>query len=306
MKKILITGSNGLLGQTLLNLLLKNKEDYKVIGFSRGENRSGREDFTYVSIDIADEKRLYTALEKIQPDAIVHTAAMTNVDACEDDKKACDILNIEVVRFLADYCSASKTHLIHISTDFIFDGKKGYYKEIDAPNPLSYYGLSKLKSEEILTQSSINYTILRTILVYGFVYKMTRNNIVLWVRKMLSENKEITIVNDQFRMPTYAEELALACKLAIDKKATGIFNISSNTLLSIYEIAQQIADVFGLDTSLIKPISTATLNQKAKRPAKTGFDLEKIKTELGLYPKSFKEDLLRFKERFKENGSSLY
>ena len=300
MKKILITGSNGLLGQTLVNLLLKEKENYQVVGFSRGENRSGRDDFLYISIDITDGNQLKKELQKIQPDVIIHTAAMTNVDVCEDDKKGCDILNIDVVKNITDIVTELDCHFIHISTDFIFDGENGFYKETDVPNPLSYYGMSKLKSEKIIVNSNINYTIFRTILVYGFVYKMSRNNIVLWVKKMLSEGKEITIVNDQFRMPTYAEDLALACKMAIDKKVTGIFNISSNTLLSIYEIAQQIAEIFGLDKKLIQPISTVTLGQKAKRPPKTGFNLEKTKTILGFYPKSFKEDLLRFKEKLKQ------
>jgi len=125
---------------------------------------------------------------------------------------------------------------------------------------------------------------------------MSRNNIVLWVRKMLSEKKEITIVDDQFRMPTYVKDLALACKVSIDKSAKGVFNISSNTLLSIYEIAQQIAEAFNLDNTLIKPISTATLNQRASRPSITGFNLEKTQKELGLKLSSFKEDLYRFKE----------
>ena len=126
---------------------------------------------------------------------------------------------------------------------------------------------------------------------------MSRNNIVLWVKSSLEAKKEITIVDDQFRMPTYVNDLAMACKLAMDKKTTGVFNISSNELLSIYEIAQQVAEVFGLDKSLIKPISTATLNQTAKRPPKTGFDLTKTNKELGFYPKTFREDLQRFKEK---------
>jgi dTDP-4-dehydrorhamnose reductase len=222
---------------------------------------------------------------------------MTQVDDCETNKLACDLLNTEVVQWLVETSKELNTHIIHISTDFIFDGKKGYYLETDTPNPLSYYGLSKLKSEQILRMSKVDYTILRTILVYGKVFDMSRNNIVLWVRKMLSERKEITIVNDQYRMPTYVEDLAMACKIAIDKKAIGIFNISSNQLLSIYEIAQQIAEVFNLDTTLIKPISSAMLNQTASRPAKTGFDLIKTNQELEFYPKSFKEDLLRFKKK---------
>jgi dTDP-4-dehydrorhamnose reductase len=296
MKKIAITGSNGLLGQTLTNLLLKESEVYEVVGLSRGDNRSGRDDFDYRSVDITQEAALRKELLEIQPDFIVNTAAMTNVDACEDYKEECDLLNVEAVRYLADISKEINAHLIHISTDFIFNGTQGYYKETDTPDPLSYYGLSKLKSEEVLNKSSIDFTILRTILVYGKVNNLGRNNIVLWVREMLQNNKEVNIIVDQFRMPTYVEELAMACKISIDKKAKGIFNISSNELLSIFEIAQQIAEVFGLNKDLIKPISTATLNQKAARPPKTGFDLTKTNQELGFYPKSFREDLQRFKE----------
>ena len=296
MIKIIITGSNCLLGQSLLALLLKEKQHYKVYGFSRGENRSGRQDFNYVSIDITKENILREKVKEIEPNFIINTAAMTQVDDCEIHKEACNLLNIEVVKWLADISKEINAHLIHLSTDFIFDGKKGNYKETDIPNPLSYYGLSKLKSEEVLVNSDINYTILRTILVYGKVFDMSRSNIVLWVREMLGNGREITIVDDQFRTPTYVDDLALACKISIDKKAVGIFNISSNELLSIFEITQQIADAFGLNKSLIIPISTSTLNQTAVRPAKTGFDLSKTNKILDFYPKSFKEDLQRFKD----------
>ncbi|EAQ42025.1 SDR family oxidoreductase [Polaribacter sp. MED152] len=296
MIKIVITGSNGLLGQSLLNLLLKENDKYDVYGFSRGVNRSGRNDFQYISIDITNKSQLTEELLKIKPDYIINTAAMTQVDACENDKAKCDILNVEVVGWLAVICQELSAHLIHISTDFIFDGKKGWYKEIDEPNPLSYYGLSKLKSEQVLEKSNINYTILRTILVYGKVFDMSRSNIVLWVKESLENKREITIVDDQYRTPTYVEDLALACKISMDKNATGIFNISSSELLSIFDIAKQIAAVFNLDDSYIKSISTATLNQTANRPIKTGFDLSKTNKELNFYPKTFKDDLQRFKE----------
>ena len=296
MIKVVIIGSNGLLGQSLLDLLLKEKNKYNVFGFSRGGNRSGRDDFSYVSIDITNKENLKEALFKIQPNFIINTAAMTQVDDCETNKEACDLLNVTVVKWLAEISKELNAHLIHLSTDFIFDGIKGNYTETDTPNPLSYYGVSKLKSEQILIDSKVNYTILRTILVFGKVYDMSRNNIVLWVKSMLETGKEITIVDDQYRAPTYVKDLAFACKISMDKKAIGIFNISSNEVLSVYKIAQQIADVFHLDRSLIKPISTSTLNQTAPRPAKTGFDLSKTNKVLMFYPKSFKEDLTRFKE----------
>lgn len=295
-KKVVITGSNGLLGQSLLNLLLKEKDIYDVYGFSRGINRSGRDDFNYYSIDLTKKEFLRELVEKVNPDFIVNTAAMTQVDECEKQKETCDELNINVVKYLKEFCLNLNIHLIHLSTDFIFDGKKGNYKETDKPNPLSYYGLSKLKAEEVLIKSEVNYTILRTILVYGKVFDMSRSNIVLWVKSMLEKGEEITIVDDQFRMPTYVEDLASACKLVIDKKIKGIFHISSKQLLSVFKIAQQIAEVFNLDKSLIKPVTSKTLNQIAKRPPKTGFDLTKTNKVLGFYPKTFKEDLQLFKE----------
>lgn len=296
MIKIAITGSNGLLGQTLVNLLLKEKDTYQVFGLSRATNRSGRTDFSFISVDLTAKNELEKHLQIIKPDVIVNTAAMTQVDDCEIHQKECDQLNIDLVAHLIEYANKNNTHIIQLSTDFIFDGKKGFYTEADTPNPLSYYGLSKLKSEQLLTSSKIPYTILRTILVYGKVSNMSRSNIVLWVKEMIENQQEITIVNDQYRMPTYVEDLAMACKIAADKKAFGIYHISSNTLLSVFEIAQQIATTFQLDKSLIKPISSSTLNQKALRPPKTGFDLTKTKKELNFYPKSFEEDLKRFKE----------
>jgi dTDP-4-dehydrorhamnose reductase len=297
MIKVVITGSNGLLGQSLLNLLLKEKEKYQVFGFSRGENRSGRKDFSYVSIDLTSQKNLKKKIQDIHPDFIINTAAMTLVDVCENQKEACDLLNVSVVKWLSEISDELGVHLIHLSTDFVFDGIKGNYKETDIPNPVSYYGLSKLKSEEVLMNSKINFAILRTILVYGKVFDMSRSNIVLWVKQMLEAGKEITVVNDQYRMPTYVKDLARACKIALDKRATGIYHISSKELFSVYEITKQIAEVFQLDKSLIKPISSSSLNQKAKRPPKTGFDLSKSHKELDFYPRPFKESLLKFREK---------
>ena len=294
-RKVIITGSNGLLGQNLVNLLLQDKVKYDVVGFSKGKNRSGRSDFQYMDIDITNQELLKEKILEINPHFIVNTAAMTNVDACEKDKEGCFDLNVNVVQCLRDLSLKINAHLIHISTDFIFDGEKGNYTEDDHPNPLSYYGETKLLSEQLLQKSAIDFTILRTILVYGLVNDMSRSNIVLWVKESLEQQKEITIVDDQFRTPTYVEDLAWACKLSIDKKATGIYNIASNQLLSIYEIAQEIANTFQLNKNLIKPISTSALNQTAARPIKTGFDLSKTNRVLDFFPKTFKEDLQRFK-----------
>ena len=296
MKKIVITGSNGLLGQTLVNLLMKEPENYSVFGLSKGDNRMNRNDFLYYDIDITNHAQLEECISYIQHSFIINNAAMTNVDTCEIKPKECNNLNIEAVKYLTQICAKLNIHFIQISTDFIFDGSKGFYKETDPPNPLSIYGHSKLKAENIVKNSGVNFSILRTILVYGKVVNLKRNNIVLWVKDMLENNKEITIVDDQYRMPTYVEDLATACKLIVDKNISGVYHISSNELLSVFEIANQIADVFGLNKKLIKPISTKTLNQKSIRPQKTGFDLSKTIKELDFQPTSFLLGLKRFKQ----------
>ena len=295
MIKVIVIGSNGLLGQTLLKQLLDTQ--CNVIAFSKGENRFPRnEGYHYFNIDSTNTNLLLDTIRSIKPNFIINSAAVTNVDFCEDNKELCDAVNVESVKQLAKVCKELDTHLIHISTDFIFDGEKGYYKETDTPNPVNYYGKSKLLSEEVLLNSTIDYTILRTILVYGKVAKMNKSNFVFWIKETLEDQDKITVVNDQFRMPTYVEELAKACLLVMQEEAKGIYNISSNTLLSIYEMALEIAEVFNLDKNLIVPITTESLNQRAPRPPKTGFNLEKAIERLGFKPKSFKEDLQIFKE----------
>jgi dTDP-4-dehydrorhamnose reductase len=288
-KKILITGSNGLLGQKLIKAL---KNQHEVLATSIGDCIiSDTTGFLYQSLDITDRNSISNTFENFNPDVVINTAAMTDVDGCEEKKELCDKVNVAAVAYLRDECEKYKAHLIHISTDFIFDGEDGPYSETDEPNPLSYYGLSKLKSEQLLYDSTINWTILRTIILYGTAENLQRNNIVLWGRKALKEGKPLNIIDDQFRSPTLAEDLAKACVLAIEKQATGIFNASGKDFMSIFEMIERMADFYNCDKSNINRISSETLNQKAKRPPKTGFILTKSNEELGYEPHSFEEGL---------------
>ena len=296
-ERILITGSNGLLGQKLVNFFSIG-DKYEVFALSRGENRNSTDRvYTYYNIDVTDFNKLNIIVNDIQPNFIINTAAMTNVDECDEKKEECDIVNVELVKNLVLFCEKNNTHLIHISTDFIFDGKDGPYKETDTPNPLSHYGHTKLKSEGIIVNAKIKYTIIRTILVYGIVDNMSRNNIILWIKDSIENKKIVTIIDDQFRMPTFVDDLAMACLSVVQKKAQGIFNVSSNKLISIYDMAIEIANAFNLDKSYIKRISTGELNQKAKRPAITGFNLEKANKILNLPLVTFEERLQVFKNQ---------
>lgn len=294
----MITGSNGLLGQKLVKLFLE-KPGYEVHALSRGPNRlDDKKGYLYYDIDLLDNDKLTTVLTQILPDVIIHTAAMTNVDACELQQEDCDRMNIEVVANILAYCDKKDTYLVHLSTDFIFDGEKGsIYKEEDIANPVNYYGLSKWKSELMIQESNVPHAILRTILVYGLVDGNDRSNIVLWVKNSLEANKEIRVVTDQLRMPTYAEDLAEACWLAVESEAKGVFNVSSNELMSIYEIALAVADAFALDKKLIHPVVTSALSLPAKRPLSTGFDLNKSIAEINLPSHSFTDRLQVFKNQ---------
>jgi dTDP-4-dehydrorhamnose reductase len=302
LKRIVITGSNGLLGQKLVKLYL-SKSTYEIHALSRGENRlHNKEGYTYYNIDLLDKVELVQTLNQIAPSVIIHTAAMTNVDACEQQQDQCDLMNIDVVANILDYCKESDVYLVHLSTDFIFDGAKGdVYNEDDIAHPVNHYGLSKLKSEIMIQEAKIDAAILRTILVYGLVDHNDRSNIVLWVKSSLENHKDIHVVTDQLRMPTYAEDLAEACWLAVEARAKGVFNVSSNELMSIYDIALSIADAFGLDKKWIHPVVTNELNLPAKRPLSTGFDLNKSIIEINLPSYSFTERLQVFKSQLDSN-----
>ena len=178
--KILITGSNGLLGQKLVHKL-KNKNNIELFASSKGENRIyDKSNYKYISLDVTNETRVSKIIQEINPDVVINTAAMTNVDDCEDKKTDCIDLNVNAVLFLANACFNTGTHLVHISSDFIFDGKSGPYKENDSPNPLSFYGKSKLDSENLLNEHKVDSTILRTIVVFGVGENLRKNNFVLW------------------------------------------------------------------------------------------------------------------------------
>jgi len=269
----------------------------EVYALSKGVNRlNNREGYTYVNQDLVEFDRVATVIEQIAPDAIIHTAAMTNVDLCEKEQDACDLINVKVVDHLITCCKKGSIHLIHISTDFIFDGLKGYYTEEDVPHPVNYYGLSKWRSEELITKSKIEATILRTILVYGITEDL-KSNIILWVKYNLENKRDINVVTDQWRMPTHVDDLAEACIYAFENGVKGVFNVSSSQLLSIYEIALLVADKFNLDKKYIHPVLSADLNLPAKRPVKTGFDLSKSISQLNLEPHSFESRLQIFKDQ---------
>ena len=218
---------------------------------------------------------------------------MANVDLCETAKKDCWDVNVNALKNLIIACRKYDCQLVQFSTDFVFDGLKSTpYKPEDSTNPVSYYGKSKATAEKILQTSGLKkWNIVRTIVVYGFLPHMSRLNLVLWVKNNLVQGKKINIVNDQYRMPTYAGDLAMGCLQIVRQKTNGIFHLSGGTQLSILDVAKKIASYFDLDVHLINAIASEKLNQTAKRPPKTFFCLEKSKKILGYEPIGFEESL---------------
>ncbi len=286
--KVLITGANGLLGQKLVSLLTP---DHDVIATGKGPNRNPVGNYDYVNLDILDDQEIEKVFTKHHPDTIIHTAAMTNVDQCESDVDLCRKLNVEAVRKISEVSVSINAHLIHLSTDFIFDGESGPYVEEDEANPISKYGESKLESERILENSGGKYAIVRTVLVYGISHDMSRSNIILWVKKNLEDDKQINIVNDQWRSPTLAEDLADGCRLIMEKEACGVFNIAGKDILTPYDMAIETAEFFKLNKSLINEVDGSVFQQPAKRPPKTGLILDKAIRELDFSPRPFNEGL---------------
>jgi dTDP-4-dehydrorhamnose reductase len=302
MKTILITGSNGLTGQKII-YALRNKSDVRCIATSKGANRTKMTDgYIYESLDITSEEEIARVFSQYKPDTLINTAAMTNVDACEIRKEECREMNVDAVAFLIEACKKYQTHFIHLSTDFVFDGRKGSpYAETDKPNPESFYAQSKYDGELLLEKSGLKWTVIRTIIIYGVVDDNKRSNLVLWTKNALEKKQQIQVITDQFRAPTLAEDLADACVQAAMKQATGIFHVSGDETKSILDWVNITADFFHLDKSFIKPVTTASLNQPAKRPPVTGFIIDKAKRELNFHPRTFKEGLQVVKEQLEKH-----
>jgi len=300
MKTILVTGSNGLLGQKITSVILQQKQ-FKLIATSKGLNRFQiAEGYDYAEMDILDPAQVREVIVKYKPDAIIHTAALTNVDKCEAERELAYRLNVEAVHTLVAICEEFNIQLVHLSTDFIFDGAAGPYDELDAPNPLSYYGLTKLEAEEVIKNSPCKWAILRTIIVYGIIGDRNRSNIVLWAKDALEKGTSINVVNDQWRMPTLVDDLADCCLLAVEKDAYGVFNASGKEMMSILELVYRVADHWKLDRSLIKPVSSDSIPYAAKRPVRTGFILDKTIKELGYAPHTFEDGLILMERQLKE------
>ena len=290
--KILLTGSNGLLGQKLV-ARLHQEPGVELLATSRGPNKLAQHypHVRFVPLDVSNAAQVRRVMAGERPTHVIHTAALTNADECELRRAACWQHNVSAVRHLAAACAAFDVHLTHLSTDFVFSGEAGPLAEDAVPAPVNCYGESKLAAEHVVQASSGRWAIARTVLVYGVAHDYGRTNLVLWVRDSLRAGQRIKVVTDQWRTPTLAEDLAEGCWLLARQAAQGIYHLSGDEFLTPYDIALRVAAQFNLDATLITRVEASSFSQPARRPARTGFRIEKARRELGYQPHSLAEGI---------------
>ena len=299
METVLITGANGLLGRKLAPLLAQQPER-QVLATGRGWDRQGRtKQYVFYPANITNPQQIRALVQRYQPTVIVHAAAMTKVDDCQLYPARALRTNVEGTRYLVEAAEEIGAYFVYLSTDFIFDGSgEGLLTETDTPNPINHYGETKLAAERIVQDSSLRASIVRTVLVYGILKEMSRANFLTWVVNNLRHGQKLQVVQDQWRTPTLVEDLAEGCRLLVDQKPTGIFNIAGRDFMTPYDMAMQVAGAFELDQRLITPTNARKFKEAATRPLRTGLDITKAQTALGYQPHPLTEGLLTCRDQY--------
>lgn len=288
--KILVTGANGFTGQHLC-ISLVNK-GFEVHAIGRGERRvPDLEGLFYHTVELTNVRSLLKAFERASPDVVIHTAAMSKPDECDQKRKECLLNNVEVTRYLLETSRHFPVHFIHLSTDFIF-GENGPHAEEDHPDPLNFYGESKLMAEELVLASELISTIVRPVFIYGPVLHSSRPTFLQWVQQKLMAEQRVNIVTDQLRTPTYVSDLCQAIENILIFKKEGVYHIAGKEILSPYEMAVTVAGVLHLNRELIVPVTSETFPEPVRRAKKSGLKIDKAIKELNYTPHSF-EDAVR-------------
>ena len=297
--KVLIVGANGLLGQKLVKAFSKN---FALTGTGRKRDPIlANKDFQYRPCDMTKRSELRSLVHEVEPNTIINAAAYTNVDGCEDNKEECWRVNVTGVEYLAQAARSVDAFLVHISTDYVFDGKAGGYSETSTPSPISYYGRAKLASENAVLAAGIEHAIVRTMILYGVGHQVGPN-FATWLAQKLSAGDPVQIVDDQFGHPTLVDDLALAIRRIAELRKDGCYHIAGVECVSRHYFAVQLAKVFGFDQNLITRIKTSDLHQKAPRPLNSSFNLEKSRQKLGIELSGIEKGLTVFKEQFQNSN----
>jgi dTDP-4-dehydrorhamnose reductase len=288
--KLLVTGASGLYGAKLAQLAVNSQHQVYAL-HSQHPAPHG----TPIQVDITDKEKLQAEIQKIQPDGIVHAATLTDVDKCETNRELAWKINVEGTKNVVEAAKAAGAFLLYISTDYVFDGEKGYYKETDLPSPVSYYGYTKLKAEEIVKKTLEKYCIGRTSVIYGATPAAGKINFALWLLNKLRSGEQLKVFVDQWNSPTLNSSLADMTLEVVERKLTGIYNLSGASRISRYNFALSLAKTFGLDQSLLAPTRMKDLSFPAKRPTDSSLDTTKAQQTLKNKPLQITQALERLK-----------
>lgn len=285
---ITVIGAGSRLATSLLPVLL-DETDEQIHCVSSRDLPSSNPRITVDVLDVTDKTVLKESVMRAMPSTIINCAAITNVDACETDRQLAWTINVTLVENLARLARIVDAHLVHVSTDYVFDGTKGPYTEQALPAPINYYGKSKLAGENICTSGTSLSSIVRTCLVYG--PPSDRPDFVQWVIEACSSKTPIRVVDDQFAQPTYVEDIAEALLRIMLRRRTGIYHVAGPDYMSRYEMALRIAEFFKVDASMIQPVSSEELKQPARRPHRGGLVSLKAETDLLMRMRDFTQGL---------------
>lgn len=295
MTKLLITGANGLLGQALVRRFSKTCH---VIGCDLSDEYFDPDEpvHEYLRLDLTRRNDVLRHFSVLRPEIVINAAAYTDVDKSETDREKAWNINVKTLEILEEGCKSFRPLFIHISTDYVFDGNSGPYRESDPTKALGFYGMTKLAAEKIVRQGELEYIIARTMVLYG-TGKKVRPNFATWVIDQLQNNKQINVVDDQIGNPTLVDDLAEGIFRLIEKEEYGLFHIAGNQVVSRYDFAMEIAKVFNLDASLINRTNSSEFKQQAPRPVNSAFVLDKLNNAIDWLPGNLNEALMKLKKQ---------
>jgi len=270
--KFLVTGSAGLVGsQIVKDLILQNHQVYSCYNDSNPQNGIP------TKLDLTNQNYTKSILNEIQPNVVIHLAAMTSVDLCETEQDLAMTINAKATEILAKESAKQKAFFVYVSTDYVFNGKIGMKKENDSPNPLGFYGKSKLAGETALNSLASGWCIARTSTPFGI--HSTKKSFPVWVKENLESKKEISVLTDQYTSPTYVPNLSKMLIEVATRQITGIIHLAGASKISRYALAEMVADRLNLDKILLKPANISEMNWKAKRPQDSSLDVS-LATEI--------------------------
>lgn len=291
--KVLLTGANGFLGYYLCDAL--TNAGLYLTATSRGDCRlpfSSRSNFCYRTLDFTNPSEAHRIMGALKPQWIIHAGAMGKPDDCERDPELATRVNVEGTATILSAAREVGAKCCFISTDFVFDGVEGDYREESPRLAVNHYGHTKVMAEQLVERYENPWSIVRTVLVYG--KPMTgRENLLSIVARQLSKGETYRVVDDQIRTPTFVEDLAAGIVTMVRQECEGIYHLSGSEVLTPYAMAVRTARYLGLDESLLVATTTAAFDQPARRPLVTGLCIDKAVQHLGFSPSSFEQGLRR-------------